>query len=78
MCGLISQLRVPHRRDYHVDLLDRLHQALIIVQITQDKIEAQILEVLEKFGLFRVREGSFSDQKVGGVAGLGAGLDNDL
>ncbi|KAM1218298.1 hypothetical protein EV1_045096 [Malus domestica] len=38
MCGLISQLRVPHRRDYHVDLLDRLHQALIIRNLDFDAI----------------------------------------
>ena len=101
---------MPHRRDHHVDLLDRLHQALVIVHVTlqiilkkkknkssktqlanrikrlendinfinQDEVDAQSLEVLDDFGLCRVGEGSFSDQNVGGVASLGAGLDNEL
>ena len=40
-----------HRRDHHVDLLDHIHRALVIVQITQDEIDAQNLEVLDDFGL---------------------------
>ncbi|KAM2591100.1 hypothetical protein FF1_043535 [Malus domestica] len=54
------------------------HVELSSAYVSLDKIEVPILEVLEDFGLCWAGEGSFSDQKVGAMAGLGTGLDDEL